>query len=124
MSDDTFDFDIKIRTDEDDKLKYYAFIVSDNSNVLTEQNVKLIDVDNHKLWYSLLEAQMCGIFEHPQKQMEKLGFNILKSEPVPMLDGWEFVVEKIIEPLPIYLEEIKTNDKDFSNNQGYNRMGG
>lgn len=62
MSDDTFDFDIKIRTDEDDKPKYYAVIVSDNSNVLTEQNIKSTHVDSRKLWYSLIEAQMCGVF--------------------------------------------------------------
>ena len=117
MSYDTFDFDIKIRTDEDDKPKYYAFIVSDNSNVLTEQNIKSTHVDSHKLWYSLIEAQMCGVFEHPQKQMEKLGFTVLRAEPVPMLDGWEFVVEKIIYPLPIYLKGVKTDDKDFSNNR-------
>ena len=124
MSNDTFDFDVKIRTDEDDESKYYAFAIPDDSNVLTEQNIKSIHVDNHKLWYSLIEAQICGVFEHPQKQMEKLGFNILKSEPVPMLDGWKFVVEKIIYPLPIYLERTKTNDKDFNNNREHNRMGG
>lgn len=117
MSDDTFDFDIKIRTDEDDKPKYYTFIVSDNSNVLTEQNIKSTHVDSHKLWYSLIEAQMCGVFEHPQKQMGKLGFTVLRAEPVPMLDGWEFVVEKIIYPLPIYLKGAKTDDNDFSNNR-------
>lgn len=56
-------------------------------------------------------------FEHPLKQMGKSGFTVLRAEPVPMLDGWEFVVEKIIYPLPIYLKGAKTDDNDFSNNR-------
>lgn len=49
--------------------------------------------------------------------MGKSGFTVLRAEPVPMLDGWEFVVEKIIYPLPIYLKGAKTDDNDFSNNR-------
>ncbi len=57
------------------------------------------------LKYDLIAAYKIGKTEHPQKVMKELGYNILKSEPVPIADCIFYEVENIIEPLPEYLEK-------------------
>lgn len=47
-----------------------------------------------------------GVKEHPQEQMEKLGYKVIKAEPVPIADSWFFRVENEIENTPNYLFEL------------------
>ena len=57
--------------------------------------------------YDIIGADLdYGIKEHPQKQMEKLGFKVVKAEPVPIADCWIFGVENDIEDVPKYLRRI------------------
>ena len=60
-----------------------------------------------KYRYDLIGADLdYGVKEHPQKQMKKIGFNVVKSEPIPIADCWIFEVDNDIENIPGYLEEI------------------
>lgn len=60
-----------------------------------------------KYRYDIICADMiCGVKEHPQKQMKKLGFNIVESEPIPIADCWIFGVSNDIENVPKYLAEV------------------
>ncbi|GAA6313814.1 hypothetical protein F290043J8_18400 [Mediterraneibacter gnavus] len=60
-----------------------------------------------KYRYDIICADMiCGVKEHPQKQMKKLGFNIVESEPIPIADCWIFGVNNDIENVPEYLAEV------------------
>ena len=61
----------------------------------------------YQLWYCLHTAHDCGINEHPQKQMMNLGYKLLNSIPQSIADGWEFTVDRFIEPLPPYLRKIR-----------------
>lgn len=62
--------------------------------------------------YDLIGADIdCGIKEHPQVQMKKLGVKVIKSEPVPIADCWWFRTETEINPLPKYLREMSDNFK-------------
>lgn len=56
-----------------------------------------------ELRFDLITAYNCEVKEHPQKVMKELGYDLIKSEPVPIGDCWIFTVEKVIEPLPKYL---------------------
>lgn len=57
--------------------------------------------------YDLIGAGLdFGVREHPQIQMKKLGFNVVKSEPVPIADCWIFRVDNDIEDIPKYLHRI------------------
>ena len=61
-----------------------------------------------QLWYDVIGADIeCGIKQHPQKQMRELGYTILDATPQSIADGWEFTVDKFIEPLPPYLRKIR-----------------
>ena len=53
----------------------------------------------------------CKIDEHPQRQMKKLGFHVIKSEPVPIGDCWWFRVDNKINDIPPYLFELNDNFK-------------
>ena len=48
---------------------------------------------------------------HPQKDMRRLGFKLLKSEPVSIADCWWFRVENDVEDVPGYLEELPDDFK-------------
>lgn len=52
-----------------------------------------------------------GISEHPQAQMRKLGFHVIKSEPFPIGDCWWFRVDNDIENVPEYLHEMRGDFK-------------
>lgn len=53
------------------------------------------------------------IKDHPVTQMCKLGFNIVKGEPVPIGDCWWFRVNNDINIIPEYLT-ILPDDFKFS----------
>jgi hypothetical protein len=57
--------------------------------------------------YDLIGAHYDGVTEHPQVQMKKLGYEVIKSEPVPIADCWWFRVENKIKNTPSYLYEMK-----------------
>ncbi len=57
--------------------------------------------------YDLIGAHYDGVTEHPQAQMKKLGYKVIKSEPVPIADCWWFRVENKIKNTPSYLYEMK-----------------
>lgn len=57
--------------------------------------------------YDLRTAFECGINEHPQRQMAKLGYKVMGAVSQSMYDCWWFTVEDFIEPLPPYLKKIK-----------------
>lgn len=59
--------------------------------------------------YDLISAYLDGVKEHPQAVMEKLG-KVIKCESCPIADCWFFRMEKEIDPLPSFLEEL---DDDF-----------
>lgn len=62
--------------------------------------------------YDLIGADLdFGVNEHPQIQMKKLGFNIVKSEPIPIGDCWIFGVDNDIEDVPKYLYRISDDYK-------------
>ena len=62
----------------------------------------------HKqLIYKMYRAYDCGVNEHPQVQMKKLGYNVLAAVAQSMGDCWWFTVEDYIEPLPEYLEKFE-----------------
>ena len=48
---------------------------------------------------------------HPQEDMKRLGFKLLKSEPVSIADCWWFRVENEIENVPDYLDELSEDFK-------------
>lgn len=54
--------------------------------------------------------------EHPQTQMNKLGYNVIGSVPQSIGDQWWFTVEEIIYPLPKYLSEMQYNFEYWHNN--------
>lgn len=61
--------------------------------------------------YDLIGASVkYGVNKHPQQDMIDLGFNIIKSEPVPIADCWWFRVSNEIEYVPPYITELS---KDF-----------
>lgn len=60
--------------------------------------------------YDMISAYEQGVEEHPQIQMEKLGYKIIKSEPVPIGDCWWFRVANKIRKKPKYLDKMS---KDF-----------
>lgn len=60
-----------------------------------------------ELRLDLRNAYESGETEHPQILMKKLGYNILKSEPIPIADCWIFEVEELILPLPEYLKLLE-----------------
>lgn len=64
--------------------------------------------------YDMIGAHIYnGITEHPQVQMKKLGYKVIKSEPVPIADCWWFRVENEIKNTPEYLNEM-SDDFKFS----------
>lgn len=58
------------------------------------------------LRYDLQAADCCGIHDHPQAQMKKLGITVTKSEPVSVADCWWFRADLRPQqmPLPEYLD--------------------
>lgn len=61
--------------------------------------------------YDLIDAYYSGIKEHPQEQMKKLGYEIIKSEPVPIGDCWWFRVKDKIKKTPRYLDLMRDDFK-------------
>ena len=59
------------------------------------------------LKYDLRTAYESGVTEHPQKEMKKLGYEVLAFEGVPIADAVFMEVVEVIEPLPKYLEVSK-----------------
>lgn len=60
-----------------------------------------------KYRYDIICADLVyGVKEHPEKQMKKLGFNVIESEPIPIADCWIFEVSNDIENVPEYLVEV------------------
>ena len=57
--------------------------------------------------YDLIGAYYDSVREHPQVQMKKLGYEVIKSEPVPIADCWWFRVKNEIKDIPSYLYEMK-----------------
>lgn len=61
--------------------------------------------------YDIIGADLnYGVHEHPQKQMRKLGFHVIKSEPFSIADFWIFRVDNDIQEVPGYIDEVS---KDF-----------
>ena len=60
-----------------------------------------------QLIYGLRTAYECGINEHPQRQMSKLGYKVIGAVAQSLNDSWWFTVEDFIEPLPPYLKKIE-----------------
>lgn len=71
-----------------------------------KRQVKTVKYDLKQLRYDIRLAGNLGIHEHPQKQMQKLGYKVIDCVPQSLYDCWWFTVESIIEPLPEYLTEI------------------
>lgn len=63
--------------------------------------------------YDVQLAFDSGVSEHPQKQMKKLGYDVIKSEPVSIADCWWFRVKSRITDTPCYLTPMD-NDFKFS----------
>lgn len=64
--------------------------------------------------YDLISASVdYSIDVHPQVDMKRLGFKVVKSEPVPIADCWWFRAENIPDNLPGYLHEM-SDDFRFS----------
>lgn len=63
--------------------------------------------------YDIISAYEQGVKEHPQIQMEKLGYKIIKSESVSIGDCWWFRVTNKIRKKPKYLNKMG-NDFKFS----------
>jgi hypothetical protein len=68
---------------------------------------------NYNYRYDVIGAYFDGVKEHPQTQMKKLGYEIIKSEPVLIADCWWFRVSNKIKNTPIYLSKMG-NDFKFS----------
>lgn len=60
-----------------------------------------------QLTYDLIKADKCGIHEHSQRQMSKLGYKVIGAVAQSLCDSWWFTVEDFIEPLPPYLKKIE-----------------
>jgi len=60
-----------------------------------------------QLCYSMYKAHDCGIDEHPQVQMKKLGYKVISAVAQSLTDSWWFTVEDFIEPLPPYLKKFQ-----------------
>ena len=60
--------------------------------------------------YDVIGAYMKGIKDHPQEQMKKLGYEVIKSEPVIIADCWWFRVKNKFRIKPSYLRDM---GKDF-----------
>ena len=63
------------------------------------------------LRYDLIDADMTGVHDHPQKVMKESGFTVIQSEPVPIADCWWFRVKDGPEDLPSYLTEMGSDFK-------------
>lgn len=64
--------------------------------------------------YDIIGANLdAGVTDHPQKVMRDLGYNFVKSEPVPIADCWWFRVTNHIEPVPEFLHRM-SDDFKFS----------
>lgn len=57
----------------------------------------------YDLWQAGVEF---GVKMHPQLDMARLGYKIIKSEPVPLADCWWFRVEEDIASRPGYIDEL------------------
>ena len=53
-----------------------------------------------QLNYSMYCAYDNGVNEHPQVQMDKLGYKVIGAVAQSLYDSWWFTVEEYIEPLP------------------------
>lgn len=62
--------------------------------------------------YDMIGAFYAGVKEHPQIDMENLGYKVIKAVPVAIADCWCFRVENEIENTPSYLDE-KEDDFKF-----------
>ena len=99
-------------------------LIRDEYNVLTDPHFcHYCNYDFHKhkyakaleklketecqLRYDLISADNCGIRLHPQEQMKHLGYKLIDSIPQSISDCWWFTVDKLIEPLPEYLQKMK-----------------
>jgi hypothetical protein len=73
----------------------------------------------HKqLRYDMMTANFnCGVYQHPQKQMMDLGYNIIAAVAQSIGDQWWFTVEDYIEPLPEYLSKMEY-DFDYWHGDG------
>lgn len=56
------------------------------------------------LKYDLQDADRSGVMQHPQLQMKELGYKVTAMEGAPIGGCVFFEVDKIIFPLPEYLE--------------------
>jgi len=62
--------------------------------------------------YDVMGADMFyNVHEHPQVQIKKLGFNIIKAEAVPIADCWWFRSDSEVEELPGYIREMPDDFK-------------
>lgn len=60
-----------------------------------------------QLCYDLYKSYDCGVSEHPQTQMDKLGYKVIGAVAQSLYDCWWFTVEDYIEPLPPYLTKMQ-----------------
>lgn len=62
--------------------------------------------------YDMIGADLdYGIKLHPQEDMMRLGYKLVKSEPVPIADCWWFRTENEIENTPGYLHKMRDSFK-------------
>lgn len=67
--------------------------------------------------YDMIGAYVNGhIKMHPQKDMERLGFALAKSEPVPIADCWWFRCDKYPDEYPDYIIQMR-DDFKFSDEE-------
>ena len=60
-----------------------------------------------RIKYDLIGAYEYGIYNHPELQVSGLGMDILKYEGHPVGDCVIMEVDKLVENLPDYIEELK-----------------
>lgn len=63
--------------------------------------------------YDIDTAIYHGVTIHPQAEMSRLGFKVIKAEPVSVADCWWFRVENDIDFVPGYITEMRP-DFQFS----------
>lgn len=64
------------------------------------------------LRYDVISADLdYGVKMHPQTDMLRLGYNLIKSEPVMIADCWWFRVSNQISNPPPYIDELPDDFK-------------
>lgn len=54
-----------------------------------------------------------NIKTHPQEDMNRLGFHLVESKPLPICDCWWFKCDKYPKDIPDYIDEIGEFKNDY-----------